>query len=222
MHTEIQRDEKGVPIKAVCEIWRKDRSHSTKFEAYFNEYYKPGYNGKPSIWDTYKSAMIAKVVEIMTIKRCFSIHGLVSPEEVGEQNPDPPRAEGIAAARAAAEEKLAVMRNERAMEKPEPFTIEAQPEPEPSEDDKLAEALQKSVDVNKYKALKAFADLKQEIIAATGDDALYYRALGTHGYEKSNQIPADKLRPIFRAVAKELKDWQDAGIEAAQFAGGGR
>jgi phage recombination protein Bet len=209
MHTEILREKDGIPIKAVCEIWRKDRSHSTKFEAYFSEYYKPGYNGKPSIWDTYKSAMIAKVAEIMTIKRCFSIHGLVSPEEIGEQNPEPTRAEGIAAAQAVAEVKLAEMRNERAAKAlPEPVaTVEAEPV---SDDDKLAEALQKSVDVNKYKALAAFGDLKKEIIAQTGDDKLYYRALGSQGYEKSNQIPADKLRPVFRAVAKELTDWKGA------------
>ena len=59
METRIERDDKGIPIKAVCTVWRKDRSHPTICEAYYDEYKKPG-----PVWQQYKSAMIGKVAEV--------------------------------------------------------------------------------------------------------------------------------------------------------------
>ncbi|HYT08966.1 MAG TPA: RecT family recombinase [Rugosimonospora sp.] len=84
MKTVVERDAKNVPIKAVCEVWRKDRAHSVSCEAYFNEYVKP----TPS-WKQYPSAMIGKVAEVMALKRSFSINGVVTEEEIGRNPPAP-------------------------------------------------------------------------------------------------------------------------------------
>lgn len=80
METLVERDAAGIPIKATCKVWRKDRSHPITCEAYYNEYKKAS-----SVWTTYKSAMIGKVAEVLALKRSFSINGIVTEEEIGEQ-----------------------------------------------------------------------------------------------------------------------------------------
>ncbi len=82
METRVERDEKNIPIKAVCTVWRKDRGHPIIAEAYYNEYRKPG-----NVWATYPSAMIAKVAEVLALKRSFAINGVVTEEEIGEREP---------------------------------------------------------------------------------------------------------------------------------------
>lgn len=200
IETRVERDEKTkIPIKAVCTVWRKDRAHPTIAEAYFSEYYKPGYGDKPGIWDTYKSAMIGKVAEVLALKRSFSINGVVTEEEIGQletAEETKTRAEKIADAQAVAERKIAEL-------KAEPLTIEAAPEQ--PEDQPRPETKQEA---DKFKALAAFKDLKKEIITQSGDDKLYYQWLGNAGYEKSNQIPVAELRNVFRTVAKEFTAWK--------------
>jgi phage recombination protein Bet len=78
METRVERDEKNIPIKAVCTVWRKDRNHPVIAEAYYNEYRKGG-----NVWQTYPSAMIAKVAEVLALKRSFTINGVVTEEEIG-------------------------------------------------------------------------------------------------------------------------------------------
>lgn len=80
METLVDRDAQGIPVKATCKVWRKDRSHPITCEAYYNEYKKTS-----SVWTTYKSAMIGKVAEVLALKRSFSINGIVTEEEIGEQ-----------------------------------------------------------------------------------------------------------------------------------------
>lgn len=81
METAVERDDKGWPVKAVCTVWRKDRSHPVKCEAYFNEYNKPA----SQVWKQYPSAMIMKVAEALALKRSFAINGLVTQEEISEE-----------------------------------------------------------------------------------------------------------------------------------------
>lgn len=96
IETRVERDEKKIPVKAVCTVWRKDRSHPVICEAYYNEYVK-----QSPVWKQYPSAMISKVAEVLALKRSFAINGVVSEEEVGEH-------QGSAeAARAIAEAKIA-------------------------------------------------------------------------------------------------------------------
>lgn len=71
-------NEQGQLIKAWCEVWRKDMSHSFKSEVNYGEYYKNN-----NVWNTYPSAMLIKVAEVFALKRAFSISGLVTEEEMG-------------------------------------------------------------------------------------------------------------------------------------------
>jgi phage recombination protein Bet len=82
METRVERDERDVPIKAVCTVWRKDRRHPTISEAYYSEYKKTS-----SVWQQYPSAMISKVAETLALKRSFAINGTVTEEEIGYDEP---------------------------------------------------------------------------------------------------------------------------------------
>jgi len=81
IETRVERDERGVPIKAVCTVWRKDRSHPTICEAYYSEY-----KAASPVWTKYPSAMIGKVAEVLALKRSFAINGVVSEEEMDATN----------------------------------------------------------------------------------------------------------------------------------------
>lgn len=85
MSTHVDRDDKGIPIKATCTVWRKDRSHPIVCEAFYNEYSKGS-----GVWMKYKSAMIGKVAEVLALKRSFTINGVVTEEEVGQREPKQP------------------------------------------------------------------------------------------------------------------------------------
>lgn len=100
LETRVERDEKRVPIKAVCTVWRKDRSHPVICEAYYSEYKKAS-----PVWTQYPSAMISKVAEVLALKRSFAINGVVTEEEVGHDG-----AGSREAAQSVAAEKIRVMR----------------------------------------------------------------------------------------------------------------
>lgn len=213
METRVERDAEGIPIKAVCTVWRKDRSHPIICEAYYNEYKKAS-----SVWQTYKSAMISKVSEVLALKRSFAINGVVTEEEIGPQSP----AEDAKTKRATAQEaanRVAAEKIERmkAGEQYKDLGISESDAAFGPETAQLEDQLQASVDkvsADKFKALAAFRELKAEIIKTTGDDVLYYRALGAEGYEKSNLVPAVKMREVYRKVAKELANWKaEDGID---------
>jgi len=75
-------DDNGNPVKAICEVWRKDMSHSFKAEVKFKEY---GAKKSNPIWREYPSAMLIKVAEVFALKRAFSISGLVTSEEMEQE-----------------------------------------------------------------------------------------------------------------------------------------
>ena len=75
-------DDNGNPVKAICEVWRKDMSHSFKAEVKFKEY---GAKKSNPIWKEYPSAMLIKVAEVFALKRAFSISGLVTSEEMEQE-----------------------------------------------------------------------------------------------------------------------------------------
>ena len=85
MSTHVDRDDKMVPIKATCTVWRKDRAHPIICEAYYSEYRK-----QSGVWSQYPSAMISKVAEVLALKRSFAINGVVSEEEIGPVPVAPP------------------------------------------------------------------------------------------------------------------------------------
>lgn len=205
METLVERDEAGIPIKATCKVWRKDRAHPITCEAYYNEYRKSS-----AVWTTYKSAMISKVAEVLALKRSFSINGVVTEEEIGEQRANERGSKE--AAQEVAKRKIAEMK----VRIDEPLGVsESDIIDEPSE---LAQHLADSIaqvqesraskKPDKFAALKNFRELKEKIIAETGSDQVYYVGLEAAGYRKSNEIPADDLRRSYKLVMKEFTEWK--------------
>ena len=83
MHSTTTDDDKGFPVSATAEVWRKDMSHSFRFTAKMKEYQQ-----RSPIWSRYPSAMLIKVAESMALKRAFSASGLVSIDEVEDPGID--------------------------------------------------------------------------------------------------------------------------------------
>ena len=184
MDTKVERDAQSKPVKATCSVYRKDRSHPITCEAYFNEYKKAG-----SVWQTYPSAMISKVAEVLALKRSFSINGVVTEEEMGEQ--EPTRAEKVQAAKDVGAAKLAKMKGEA------PPVHDAQFVDEPPPNEASAEKIS-------FKALESFKDIKAQF-KKLGGEARYYGILKTFGAEKSNQLNEVNARDAYKALAAELK-----------------
>jgi len=72
--------DRGDIVGAYALVYRKDRKYPVYVFAPFEEY-----NGYNSVWNRYPSAMILKVAESMSLKRAFSVSGLVSQEEMNIQ-----------------------------------------------------------------------------------------------------------------------------------------
>jgi len=182
METKVERDAQSKPVKATCSVYRKDRSHPITCEAYYNEYKKSG-----NVWQTYPSAMISKVAEVLALKRSFSINGVVTEEEIGPQEPTGSREaqQDVAAA------KLAKMKGEAPPVHDAEF-VDEQPQME-APPAKIS-----------FKALESFKDIKTEL-KKLGAEARYYGILKTFGAEKSNQLNEVNARDAYKALAAELK-----------------
>lgn len=76
---EIETDDRGKPIKAICKIYRKDRRFPSIGIALLSEY------GKASpIWQSMPSVMLTKCAESVAIRKAFpqELNGLYSEEEM--------------------------------------------------------------------------------------------------------------------------------------------
>ena len=84
------RDSAGKIISCYVEVHRKDRKLPGTAEVFFREYYKPGFNGKESIWDKNGSVMIEKVGESLAFRRAFPLEvgSLRTFEEMGVDETD--------------------------------------------------------------------------------------------------------------------------------------
>jgi hypothetical protein len=235
MQTVVERDEKTkTPIKATCTVWRKDRGHPIICEAYYSEYYKPGYNGKPGIWDIYKSAMVGKVSEIMSLKRSFSINGVLTEEEMGQQYAPPSNteelqlAEGIdtgghpvgtkEAAQAVAERKLAAMKEPKKSAVTKAATALKEELEKPVEADPELESIwRRMVDINS--TCIEFAKLKDSMkdMAGEAGDRQYYSILSLHGVKHANEFRSQKPA---RLASKQCFEFL-ASFGAGVAAGGG-
>jgi hypothetical protein len=185
MSTTVERDAKNVPIKATCCVWRKDRSHPITCEAYYSEYRKSS-----PVWNQYPSAMISKVAEVLALKRSFSINGVVTEEEIGNQA----ERGSTEAAQSVAKEKIAKGKK--------PEVIDAVP---------VEDTLKQSIEqTDRYKTLiKAFAEMKDEI-----GEQEYYRILGAHGCEHCNEFNSfDLARTCYREMGARLIEMKQMEAE---------
>ena len=151
MSTHVDRDDKMVPIKATCTVWRKDRGHPIICEAYYSEYKKGG-----NVWSQYPSAMISKVAEVLALKRSFAINGVVTEEEIGSGEPLP---RGSAAA------SVAVAEAKISGEMPLANEPSAEPEPVSTLDGILATFGRKD------QIAAAFAELKKAWLKYESEEA---------------------------------------------------
>jgi phage recombination protein Bet len=188
METRVDRDEKNVPIKATCTVWRKDRKHPIICEAYYSEYKKPG-----PVWSQYPSAMISKVAEVLALKRSFAINGCVTEEEIGNDG-----AGSVEAAQAVAEAKLSGARP----------LIEAVAEVT-SEDtglhDDIAASteLKQRVPYDKFRMMREFETLKTRFVKIRREDE-YRRILLSFGAHKRTDLPTNDEGVTARRCYKEL------------------
>ncbi len=203
METRVERDEKNVPIKAVCTVWRKDRNHPVICEAYYSEYRKGG-----NVWQTYPSAMIAKVAEVLALKRSFAINGVVTEEEIGEQGSKEKQAEYLAekgltpyvAPKHEHHQPLAPSADtirelaDKLDEPPQGIkTIEMRHASKVAEADavlkEVAKPPAKKITADAIEVRKAFTVMKDALHAATGNDDIYYNTLKAYGYTSGKDIP---------------------------------
>lgn len=225
METKVERDENGIPIKATCSVWRKDRGHPITCEAWYSEYKKSG-----NVWSTYPSAMISKVAEVLALKRSFSINGVVTEEEIGPQG----QPEGSKEA-----QQQVAERRIKELSEPQDHPL-ADPNYEQRHQALILEAnaileeaqpapAEKPKGIISFAGLKKWRDLKTELRTLTGTDAIYYGALKAKGYDHANEIANEKdTKAIWTALATErtrLKgeaDLKATLTQARERIGGGR
>lgn len=206
MQTTVERDAQGIPIKATCSVWRKDRTHPVTCEAYYDEYKKGG-----NVWQTYKSAMISKVAEVLALKRSFSINGVVSEEEIGFEAPedDKPKRGSRAAAQSVAVEKIKALeagatpaQASAAVEHIIDAETEEIPDRNPPAD---ADAIPPADQIKFSEMMAAFKEMKTRI----GDEA-YYRILSGAGVLDANKIrPLTAARKVYKVMLAEQKMRED-------------
>jgi phage recombination protein Bet len=217
METRVERDEKNIPIKAVCTVWRKDRGHPVIAEAYYNEYKKGG-----NVWQTYPSAMIAKVAEVLALKRSFAINGVVTEEEIGEQGSKEAQKEYLASKGLepyvapkhqanqpppVAPQTIRELADE--LDKPPQGikTIEMRHAKEVAEADQALKEVAKKPARKRggitFDVLKYFGEIKTLLRETTGDDGVYYQTLRANGYDHADAIKDnDQAREIYRALGQ--------------------
>jgi phage recombination protein Bet len=216
METRVERDEKNIPIKAICSVWRKDRGHPITCEAFYSEYKK-----NSSVWQTYPSAMISKVAEVLALKRSFAINGVVTEEEIGGDGPPQETPQQVA-------ERQIAANNQKRIEHGKPAIVEANPTYEERHTALvmetaaiLDEAPRTAAEYNgekgakistrkkgaiSFEALKSFADVKKQLRAA-GDktDTLYYQCLDVAGCKHADELGTQAGREVYKTMLKLLR-----------------
>lgn len=221
METRVERDSNNIPIKAICSVYRKDRSHPITCEAYYSEYKKAS-----PVWNQYPSAMISKVAEVLALKRSFSINGVVTEEEIGDGEPRGSKA----AQKEVLERELReiedrkVLKTEAAEVLPgEPYYEEipearadvAEPGLKPPHDEQLRDSIA-AIPVKKLtpkkRTAKQIAVLQEfgplhDRYKVIGMEPRYYEQLGAYGVCKSTEFNADTEDGYAQAMrcCKEMK-----------------
>ncbi len=220
METRVERNDNNVPIKAVCSVWRKDRAHPITCEAFFNEYKKGG-----NVWSTYPSAMIAKVAEVLALKRSFSINGVVTEEEIGTQeergskeeqqdvaqrrikelsSTQPINTTGATFIDGKIQPAVYVELADSLDQAPEP-PLMAYEERTTAKKKEAAEALKVEKPARakgdiSFKALKEIGTLKTVIRGITGNDDKYYELLGVFGVKHADELSLADGRKFYKAL----------------------
>lgn len=179
METRVERDDRNVPIKATCSVWRKDRTHAITCEAYYSEYKKSG-----PVWSQYPSAMISKVAEVLALKRSFAINGVVAEEEMGTAQVTEIRKP----------QAVVAIAEQLREDYEEEVTYEDAPD-QPTMEEQLAYSIQ----AERQKRLDAFSALKSRYISM-GQPKTYAGVLNLHGVKHATEF-ADTPEGLAQARA---------------------
>lgn len=185
IETRVERGQDKVPIKAVCTVWRKDRTHPTVCEAYYNEY-----NKQSPVWKQYPSAMISKVAEVLALKRSFAINGVVSEEEIGNEPlmlPQGSREEQLKVQN----RKLAEINARKQQDAPiDPPASDESEHPQPSTLDQILGSFAQTKNVE-----PAFAQMRGVL-----DEAVYDGVMAENGLAPGEARTLRKVRAAFTAL----------------------
>jgi len=196
METRVDRDDKMVPIKATCTVWRKDRGHPIICEAYYSEYRK-----QSGVWSQYPSAMISKVAEVLALKRSFAINGVVTEEEIGPQEPAPARSAPVSAMPTPAP----------VPQDPPPPSIPSEPVPAPVPADPLMREL--SGFARKDNIAASFAALNKEWRKYESQEA-WDQTLEQHAIQGDNYRSIGNAKRCFASLWNAVEKMQQEALEA--------
>lgn len=179
---EVWLDRQHPPAAARVGILRKDFDAPVWGVAHYSEYVQVGDGGRPiGQWGRMPANQLCKCSEALGLRKAFpqQLGGIYTAEEMEQaENTDADlRASRLAAAKAAT--------------------------PPPPELSPLDAAVKEFRSGDKFARLKTFRELKARIVAIAGDDVSYYRILGKHNVEHSDQFKS--MTPAV-ACFKEL--WQ--------------
>jgi phage recombination protein Bet len=195
METRVDRDDKMVPIKATCTVWRKDRGHPIICEAYYSEYRK-----QSGVWSQYPSAMISKVAEVLALKRSFAINGVVTEEEIGPQEPAPARSAPVSAMPTPAP----------VPQDPPPASIPSEPVPAPVPADPLMQVL--SGFSRKDNIAAAFAALNKEWRKYESQEA-WDQTLEQYAIQGDNYRSIGNAKRCFASLWNSVEKMQQEALE---------
>lgn len=198
METRVERDDKKVPIRATCTVYRKDRAHPITCEAYYSEYKKSS-----PVWTQYPSAMISKVAEVLALKRSFAINGVVTEEEVGNDGSG-----SVAAAQSVAEAKIAKMKTGvpySALSEPQGECAALELERSETFYEPEIEQARPQKPYDKFAMYKALGVIKEEF-QSFGREDVYRECLRKHGSEtgKRDGLPCNDGGKAARKCYREL------------------
>lgn len=165
-------------IFCTCVVYRKDRNHPTKAKVFLADYS----TGK-SLWNTKPRVMLEKVAICTAFRRAFPTDFGGMPYEPSELPQTSDR------------------------ELPSPCEPPKRQEVQKTEPPKKTEAIDAEiaevideVDEKRQNFLKAM-----EGLFATNSE-IYEKVMGENGYESAEDVPADKMRPIFNLISLAIRN----------------
>lgn len=182
----------GPPMAARIGVLRHDFAEPVWSVALLREYQQTNKEGQPnSMWKKYPSVMLAKCAESLALRRAFprELSGLYTREEMPEDRDDARQAQAdVAQARIkqlSAPVDSVDIPPSVVVELAESLDAGAVSEPPPP----APKARASKAPLVSFQMLEGFADMKKQMHAETGADALYYSVLEQAGYKKSSELP---------------------------------